>query len=198
VILNGIAEVATRGDLLDRSILIRVPVIDDKSRRDERSFNAAFEKAQPGILGALCDAISVALGRIDNVTVVNSPRMADFARFVVAAEPGLPWDGGEFMKSYGGNRAGAHELTVESSEIGPLLRQIGDRPGGFKGDMSSLLAMLDGLADDRAKRSKDWPRVPHSVSTKVTKLAPSLRKLGYVVERTGRNGRELILRRDEP
>lgn len=65
VILNGIAEVVSKSDLLDRSILIYLPQIDRKMRKLDRVIDREFTKAQPRILGAVLDAISKGLRRRD-------------------------------------------------------------------------------------------------------------------------------------
>ena len=63
-IINGIGGVATRPDLLDRAILLRLPQILDDQRRDERDFWETFDAAAPQILGAICDAVACALRNI--------------------------------------------------------------------------------------------------------------------------------------
>src|SRR5262249_17840499 len=74
VILNGIAEVVTKSDLLDRSILIYLPQIDRKKRKLERVIDRDFAKAQPRILGALLDATSKGLRRLnEGVTLDEMP-----------------------------------------------------------------------------------------------------------------------------
>jgi hypothetical protein len=49
--------------------------------------------------------------------------MADFARWVVAAEPALPWEGGDFLAAYAGNRADANTTVLEASAVaGELMK----------------------------------------------------------------------------
>src|SRR5262249_3288253 len=55
VILNGIGDVATRSDLIDRSLLLTLPAIPEARRRDERELLRAFAVVRPRILGALLD-----------------------------------------------------------------------------------------------------------------------------------------------
>ncbi len=64
VILTGIEELAVRGDLADRSLLVDLAALDDGARRDEASFWADYQAAQPRLLGALLDAASTALRRL--------------------------------------------------------------------------------------------------------------------------------------
>jgi hypothetical protein len=80
VLLTGIDEVVTRGDLLDRSLLVYLPEIPDKNRRPEDEFWQDFAVVRPRILGALLDAVSAALHRLPTVQASPLPRMADFAK----------------------------------------------------------------------------------------------------------------------
>jgi len=79
VILNGIGDIVTRPDLLDRSIVIQLPIIPEDKRRQESDLNRAFDKARPRILGALLDAAVCALRNQHTVELPLKPRMADFA-----------------------------------------------------------------------------------------------------------------------
>lgn len=94
VILKGIEELATRGDLLDRSLLLYLPRIKDSSRRDEHTFKSCFEEARPELLGAILDAVSASICNHRSIGGVDLPRMADFARWVLGAETQLGWKPG--------------------------------------------------------------------------------------------------------
>ena len=90
VTLNGIEEVARRQDLIDRCLILLLLTIDDRQRMRSESLWARFEALRPQLLGALLDAVSCALRREGSVQLERSPRMADFAHWVVAAEAALP------------------------------------------------------------------------------------------------------------
>jgi putative DNA primase/helicase len=85
-------------------VTIHLSSIPDAERRAEDDLTAEFEKAKPRILGALLDAASRALGNIASVKLERAPRMADFAKWVTAAEPGLGREPEEFLAAYEGNR----------------------------------------------------------------------------------------------
>jgi len=68
IVLNGIEDVATRGDFADRAIVVYLEAISKV--RDEEVFWAEFGAAQPRILAALLDAMVSALSRIE--TTLNS------------------------------------------------------------------------------------------------------------------------------
>ena len=136
VILNGIEEAANRSDLLDRALIVEMPVIDEIRRRSEDQFWREFASMHAGILGGLCDALCAALARVACVELERLPRMADFAKWVTAAEPALGWDVGAFLKSYSGNRSDSHNIAVESSPIGAPLVAVADH--GFEGTPAVL------------------------------------------------------------
>jgi hypothetical protein len=179
VVLNGIDAVAKSSDLLDRALLVELPVIDEDDRMPEEELWARFEQARAGVFGALCTAAAGALARVHDVRLERLPRMADFARWVTAAEPAFGWEPGAFVDVYGENRGESHEVALESSTIGPALRAVAD--GGFHGTASELLEALGEEAGDAATRRKDWPN-PRALVDELKRLAPNMRALGYLVE----------------
>jgi hypothetical protein len=188
VIVNGIEEIATKGDLLRRALRVELPVIEDEDRLTEAEFWTTFDTMHPRLLGALCDAISCALRRVDQVTLDSKPSMADLATWVTAAEAALGWPDGAFMAAYMGKRDRAHEVVIESEMSGPYIRTICEE--GFEGTATELLTRLDRMVDGSTRQRKEWPESPRKLSGVVKRLAPALRKLGYTAkqkqhERTG-------------
>lgn len=78
--INGINNVATRADLLDRSILFELKRISGKDRKEIREVYENFEKDRESILGGIFDVLSKAMRLYDSVKLESLPRMADFAR----------------------------------------------------------------------------------------------------------------------
>jgi hypothetical protein len=142
VILNGIGDVVTRPDLLDRAVMLNLPALDDARRRPEAEFWAEFEQARPRILGALLDAVVVGLRNLPATRLALLPRMGDFAQWVTAAEPGLGWPPGAFMEAYRGNRAEAHHQALEASPVGELVVRFVEEQGRWEGTTRDLLRLL--------------------------------------------------------
>ena len=124
--LNGIEEIVTRNDLLDRSIIDYLPSIPPERRRPEKALLARRSSGRgPAILGALLDAVSTAPGERGHASrSTEHPRMADFAEWIVAAEPALPWEPGAFLAAYGGNQQDANDLTLEASPVAQAVREF--------------------------------------------------------------------------
>jgi hypothetical protein len=190
IALNGIEEVATKGDVLDRSIVLMLPSIE--SYEDEDSFWADFQQQHPEILGALLDATSLALANLDSTPVPNI-RMADFARWVSAAEPALGFeDGLTFSHAYVMNRAGAVAVTLESSPLTTPVTLIANI--GFEGTATELLDRLSGLVSEEIRKQREWPKRPHTLSGRLRRLAPALRRVGIDIQfdRVGASGSRTI------
>jgi hypothetical protein len=180
VILTGIEDTVTRADLSDRVVRLTLPAIPDNRRRAEKDYWCEFQAAAPGILGALLDALAGALARVGSVQLPGLPRMADFARFATAAEPGLGWRSGQFMKAYTGNRQDTDEVTLESSPIGSALRELllHDK---WAGTATDLVKDLTERGPDRHPRSREWPETARKMRAELTRIAPVLRALGVPV-----------------
>jgi hypothetical protein len=178
VILNGIEELATRGDLLDRSVILYLPTITRYRPEDE--LWPAFERVRPNIFGGLLDAVASAIANVEQVKLGRAPRMADFAKWAVAAEPKLGLERGAFLDAYAGNRADANEFTLEASAIADPVRELADR--GFLGTATELLAALRDGVDEETIRLRNWPKDATRVSGDLRRIAPNLRAIGITVE----------------
>jgi hypothetical protein len=189
-IVNGIGDVVARSDLLDRSVLINLPVIRDVT--PEAQFWADFDAALPRLLGAVLDAVSMAIANVGTVELEQTPRMADFARWVTAAEPALGLDDGEFLRAYLANRATADQTALEASPIGRFILRIAEYEQQWEGSATELLAKLNDLANEQdriyerdkigpTRRQQGWPGAANVLSNKLTLLAPNLRRVGVDV-----------------
>lgn len=202
VILNGIEAVVIRQDLVDRCITLNPPPILDSDRRTEAELWTAFDEAHPRILGGLLDAVSCALANLPKTRLEARPRMADFATWIVAAEPALPWEPGAFMGAFTGNRAEAVEMAIEADDVALAVRTFVTRVGEWEGSVTGLLDALEQLVTDKVRRSKRWPKSPRALSGRLRRAASFLRTVGAEVDFEGREGgtgrRLLKLRRTAP
>ncbi len=186
IILNGIEELSTRGDLVDRSVIVDLPRIASDKRRTEDEFWAAFRNAHPAILGALLDTAAAAFANLTNVEAKNLPRMCDFARWAIAAEAHLGWPSGTFLSAYKRNNRDADLVALEASPVaGAILRFMDQGKREWKGTPSALLKELTQMNEVVAMRDVKhpaWPKTPHGLGNAIRRLAPSLRSAGLDVQ----------------
>lgn len=194
VILNGIDDLAIRGDIQDRAILLRLRRIDDGARRDESEFWARFEQLRPRILGALLDALAMALARRGAVVIERNVRLADFGRLVEAGAPALGLRPGAFLDALFANRARSSETVLEGSPFALALREwMGDREV-WSGTADELRGALSARTLDAGRA---WPASARKVGDLLRRFAPALRECGIEIlvgEREGDADRRRIVR----
>lgn len=191
VILNGIDEIATRGDLLDRALIVHLPVIADTERVEEEIAEQRYEALRPALLGGLCTALSHALERLPHVRLSRKPRMADFAVWVTAAEGALGWPEGTIMAAYWRHRDGALEAALEASPVIETLVQFMSDQDRWQGTSTELLGALERYAYKNGGRiSGSWPRTGQGLTNAMKRSAEVLRHHGIRVEDGMRSGHE--------
>lgn len=188
VILNGIDEIATRGDLMDRAIIIHLPVISDSARKPESAAQRRFEVMHPSLLGGLCTALSHALRELPNVSLPKMPRMADFAVWGTAAEGALEWSSGAFMRAYQANQDAGMEAALDAAPFAEAVIHFIEARQQWRGTATDLLNVLESIILDRVKRAADWPKSGKGVSNALKRAGALLRYHQITVERARRSG----------
>jgi hypothetical protein len=200
IILNGIDDIATRGDLQERSVLVSLPSILEDERREENTFWAEFEAVRPRIFGSLLSGVSAALRNVDHVHLERKPRMADFAVAATAMEDAFGWEPGSFVEAYAVNRQQASETLLANEPIADAIEKLLEDGGEsvWIGTATELLQMLGSYANEAVKRSKAWPGGPQVLSRRLKRIAPALRTAGiqYTEHEQGHRKRKVkVLRK---
>jgi len=204
LLINGIDSTVMQGDLLNRSIKLWLPAIAAADRTTIAKVEREFEVLRPGVLGALLDAVSTGLANLPNTVVADAPRMSDFCTFVVACEPALPWQPGEFLKAYRGKQADAVANIVDLDDVGSALLKWADEnltPGSSAVVYPGvLLRWLNDVTVDVPKDLYHWPHNPQEMAYRLPGLAPMLRDRGIHILKLKRdkNGVRYEIRRDGP
>lgn len=189
-LLTSIEDVVTRGDLLDRSLFLELEAIPKKQRKAEAAIDRNFDKARPRILGALLTAVSAGLRNLPSTSLEELPRMADFALWAEACGRSIGWQPGAFVAAYERNRAEANDQALDISPITPILRAAldGQQDGTWQGTASELLEWLNGHAEEKIRKAKNWPASPKAMGNLIRRMAPNLRLSGISVqiERVGK------------
>jgi hypothetical protein len=206
-VLTSIEELSTRGDLLDRAIMIHLPHIPRKKRQPEQQFWRSFEAARPALLGALLDIVSAALRNLDHVHIDAPPRMADFVQWSCAAAEACDWhietpnglekNSAAFVYSYTENITAVQHLQLDSVIAQAIQQLVESRP--WSGTHRDLL-------DDLRRRvgsghHRELPQTARALSAELDRLIPSLRSVGVRIgrqrRREGGTGQRIITLRKE-
>ena len=183
VLLTSIEDVASRGDLLERSLIVSLTPLSETDRRPEQELAADFQRARPGLLGELLTALAATLKELPKVRSRELMRMADFCRFGIAAEKALRWPAGSFLAAYRENLSQSHDIALDNSVLPPYLARFVEECPDHKweGSATELLKGLNALAEDKERNDREWPKKPHTLSGKLRRLAPNLEAKGLRV-----------------
>lgn len=193
-LLNGIPDLASRPDLADRSIIVTLPVISPSERKFEGEFNKALDKAAPYILAGLLDAVSIALRNLGSVELIERPRMADFAKWVTAAEPALGWPAGAFMDSYEVNRGTADRASVEGNPVALAILKLVTETVIWSGTMTDLKTTLQNRYPRLTDDPIGFPKQENKLSSVIRRVQPPLRRMGVSIafDRQGKSGERIL------
>jgi putative DNA primase/helicase len=200
IMLNGIPLLTERPDLADRALTVHLRAFPENERRPEDEFWRDFEQARPRILGALLDAVSAAIRNLPDVTVDRPGRMADFEKWVTAAERGLGWEPGAFRTAYHENRADISESSFEADSVAVAIRDFVTPtafPKGWNGTPTELLVALNERIPENTLpamlRSKIWPATAQGLGNRFDRIKPLLRSKGFFVDRKHSGQRTIII-----
>jgi hypothetical protein len=194
VIMNGIDDIATQADLLDRALVVTLPSIPEERRRAEREFWQDFDSQAGALLGSVLTAVAGALQKIDDIRLDSYPRMADFTRWVcAAAESGaLPFSARDFLDIYQGNRQEAVAASIEANPVAASIERLMEERGHWEGTAGELLETLDKAVSDKVRNSRAWPKDVRAIGNRIRRVAPMLRKVGIEAEFQRSHGRRFI------
>lgn len=181
IVLTGIEDFVSRSDLLDRALICRAPIIESSRRRDEETFWREFEAVRAGIFGSLLGAVACGLRRLPGVRLTELPRMADFARWATACEPGLGLQHGDVVRALRRSADEAVQVALEASPIARAIQALVEERGPTEMPATELLARLNERRGAQPE-PHGWPKAPNALSGMLKRVAPNLRARGIAVE----------------
>lgn len=180
VTMNGINIVATRPDLLDRSIIIELQRIKEKERKEESTLWADFERDKPLILGGALRLLAKAMSIYPDITLSELYRMADFTRWGYAIAEAAGVGGKNFLEAYKTNMERSNMEAIEAHPVAAAVIALLDNRHLWSGPIAELLETLE-LVAIREKintRVKNWPKAAHVLSMRLKEVKSNLEKKG--------------------
>jgi len=182
-VINGISCFPTRQDLLDRSIIITLDFIAPENRKTDKELMTSWEQDRPLIFGALCQAASAALRNYDAVSERDLPRMADFAKWVIAAEESLPWERGLFMKTMRNLRSKIVEDALDADPVAMAVLKLMKKRAAWNGSATDLLAALESCIDQDRRKYPGFPKIANHLSRELERVSAFLREEGILIKK---------------
>lgn len=178
VVLNGIAVVATRPDLIDRVVHVDLPTIAADARRDDADTHSAWERDRPKVFAGLLSLFADTLAVLPTVVLTHKQRMADFERLGEAMVRSLGFAPGHFQQQYADSVRAGIDRALESNSVAQALdkylenRVLPLRWQGTAGQLYELLG-TQGIPD-----RSNWPRSPKGLADQLRRIAPAYRAKG--------------------
>lgn len=193
IVLNGINVVATRPDLLDRSILLELERIPPNERKEEKVLKEEFEKDKPIILGAIFETLSKAMSIYNEVELDNLGRMADFTKwgYAIAEVSGIGGD--KFLDAYLNNQKNANIEALESHPVGFAMYKFMEHKDVWSGSPTSLLSKLEIIAESEKidTTNSAWAKTPNVLSRRLNEIKSNLLDVGIEFKRSKGKNREI-------
>ena len=179
IMLNGINQVITKADLLDRSILLAVKRIETSQRIPEDEFWRNFNEQRPLILGSIFNVISKAMEIYPTVQLENLPRMADFAKWGYAIAEAMGHKGIDFIEAYSKNIDKQNEEAIEASPVAQAIIEYMSDKNEWADTSANLLQQLNRISTfNDLKNSMLWPKDPQWLSKRLNEIEPNLLSRG--------------------
>lgn len=201
IFINGINLVATKPDLLDRSLIFELEPISQEARIEEKRFWDEFNKAKPKLLGALFTLLSKTLKEYPNVELSNKPRMADFAMYGCAVARALGMKEDDFMEAYLTNIGLQNQEALGASPVAQTIIAFMQDRALWEGSPSELLDQLNTTAEELKFdiRDKKYPRNARWLWRRIKEVRTNLQAIGILAERDDSDrdstGRKIILKK---
>lgn len=179
VIINGIRVEGIQDDLADRLVRFKLPVISAETRLTESSIRKKWQELKPSILGSLLDIVARTIACQDAVNLSSTPRMADFAEVLAAMDIAIGTK--SFAQYLDEVSASAWESLSGDLVVNAVAKHTAPAWSGRAKDLVDLIE-----TDTFARlNSEEWPNTGRKMSSWLNRIAPTLRKAGWVVEDLG-------------
>lgn len=191
---NGINLVASRPDLLDRSVLLGLSRIPESARKQEADVLKMLEEMKPSILGGIFDTLVKTLCEKENVKQNKLPRMADFFHWGCAVTRALGQKESDFSGIYNANIAKQHNEAIEASMIARAIIEFMEDQDFWTGTPTDLSKELNHIAErlNINIRSKSWPQDESVLWKRINEVSTNLNATGIRVDR-GKSGERFII-----
>jgi hypothetical protein len=193
--MNGINLIATKPDLLDRSILFELERITKEKRQSEKELFEKFEKELPRLLGDIFNIISKALQIKPNIKLDSLPRMADFTVWGCAIAQAMGHTQQEFLAAYNQNIESQNKEVIYGSFVASAVISFMDDRQEWNGTSSELLEHLKDVAEKqnvKTDKEKNFPKAANILSRQLNQLKTNLAEIGIQISRGEKNRQRII------
>lgn len=202
VMLNGLNLPATKGDLLNRTIMH--PSEPDCKRRTEQELNDSYAKALPEILGGFLDVAAEALKIKGSVYPSKLFRLADFTEWGAALAQALGYSAEDFIKAMDENLESQNQADIENNVVADAFLAEFNKEGldyaekiegnEVKGTPDEIYKLISARAHQMGVNTlgKKWPQAAQSFTRKLNDSKNAIIASGWNFE-IGHDGTKRVM-----
>lgn len=191
ILLNGINNVASRADLLDRSIMIELQRISETDRRPLNKLLKEFDEQRGAMLGGIFDVVSKALSIYPTIRLDRYVRMADFDEWGAAIAQAIDPVNGQtlFMDEYRANRKIQTQMALDGDPVATCIIELMRGRTYWQGRASDLLREIEEVAYKIRvdTHSKYFPKAANALTRKLNLTRSNLADVGIHVDTSQRD-----------
>jgi phage/plasmid primase-like uncharacterized protein len=182
VIMNGVDNFITAQDLIDRCIIVELPIITNNTRRTEAEIYKEFNQQYPMFFNALLDLLTATLKELPKVNLPSKPRMADFATLGTALERSQNWESGSFLNEYETNLKDNVLAAMEHSPVMLAIIKFMQLRQCYEGTYAELY----GILNEYKPAMCGWPQSSKGLASQIKRHIYALRLVDLIVKFSGR------------
>lgn len=184
-IINSISACITQQDLLDRTISIECPVI--QNRQQSANQWQQFEQALPAISGALLDVACKALAILPDITLApeDRPRLIEFCLLGMAISQVITGDQYHFLHQFQESRKESISRTIDASPVCTALLDMMQHRQNYTASVKEIMTELE---RHKPAGCDSWPRSAKGLGDALRRSAPALRQLDIDCRCLGKTG----------
>jgi hypothetical protein len=192
IIVNGISDLTSRSDFVDRTIAIELQ--KPEVYLSEKELFRKFDAVAPVVLGGLLNTCVSGLRYLDDTRLENAPRMADALIWCQACERGgtLPWGEGTIVAQFAEQADTAVRSFMEGDEVASEIMQFmkSQPTGTWEGTMADLLKAVN--ENRRSLPGKTWPDSVYAFRSRFRRAEDAMVKCGLRIKTRKSHGQLLV------
>jgi hypothetical protein len=192
--MNGINLAATKADLLDRSIIIKLERILDGKQRTPEDIWKAFDGIRAQLFGYILDILVKVLEYEEQNPdeQFKLTRMTEFAKYGEIISRCMGYPNNAFIEAYERNRQIQTEEIIEFSQVATVITYMMfdkyDNQNEWDGTASGLLGEFKSIIETDENRdipqlnidvkNEYWPKNGNALRRRLNELIPTLKQIG--------------------
>ena len=176
LVLNGLALLSNKEDLLDRVLVIRLERVSSEKRKTDKELMDAFEAVKPKIIGGIFHAVSEVLS-MEIQPVQHKIRLYDYQEQAIKFAIAFGWTQEEAENAFKDNRDSVNMKVVEENPITLAIMNLMDKRNNASYSATELFE-LTCSGDVPGK-----PQSPSAFTRKLENLRSDLEAVGITFDK---------------